>query len=58
MNTTRKELRELTDDIMDYIFEKMQERIKEIKIDIDKKLDKQKDDILVAVNKIMERLSS
>ena len=57
MNTTKKELRELTDDIMDYVFEKMQERIKLVKIDIDRKLDKQKDDILVAVNKIMERLT-
>ena len=57
MNTTKKELRELTDDIIDYVFEKMKERTKEIKVDIDKKLDKQKDDILVAMNKIMERLS-
>jgi len=54
MNTTKKEL---TDDIVGYAFEMMQEKLKDFKLNFDKKLEKNKDEILIGVNKIAERLS-
>lgn len=57
MNTTKKELRELTDDLINYTFEKITEKLKDFKIDFNKKLEKNKDEILIGVNKIAERLS-
>ena len=57
MNTTNKEVRQLADDIMDYVFEKMQEKLKDFKLDFTKKLEKNKDEILIGVNKIAERLT-
>ena len=58
MNTTKKELRELTDDLINYTFEKMQEKLKDFKIDFNKKLEKNKNEILIGVNKIAERIAN
>ena len=60
MNTTNREVRMLADDIMDYVFEKIEERLKEFKIEFKKELEgqnlKQTEEILIATNKILERL--
>ena len=57
MNTTKKEIRMLADDIMNYVGQRFEKRFKEIKIDFKKELKKQKEEILISNNKIMERLS-
>ena len=55
MNTTRQEIRMLSDDIMDYVGQRFEKRFKEIKIDFKKELKKQKEEILIANQEIMER---
>ena len=56
MNSTRKEIRMLADDIMDYVGQKFKKRFKEVKIDFKKELKKQEQKILIANQKIMERI--
>jgi len=56
MNTTKKEIRILADDIMNYVGKRFEKRFKEIKIDFKKELEKQKEEILIANQKVMERI--
>ena len=60
MNTTRREIRMLTEDIVD-VAERYEKKLKDLKIDfkkeLSKQLSKQAEKILVANNKIMEKLS-
>ena len=46
----------LAEDIMDYVAERYEKRFKEFKIDFEKKLKKQKEDILIGNYKIMNAL--
>ena len=55
MNTTRKELRMLTDDILDYVAKKLKDERLGFKVEFKKELDKQKEEILIGVNKIIDR---
>jgi uncharacterized protein YeaO (DUF488 family) len=57
MNTTNKEVRMLSDDIMSSVNQKWEKKYKEFKIEYKKELEKQKDDILIAINKMIDRIS-
>jgi hypothetical protein len=57
MNTTNKEVRMLSDDIMSSVNQKWEKKYKEFKIEYKKALEKQKDDILIAINKMIDRIS-
>jgi len=56
MNTTRKEIRMLTEDIMDYVAERFEKRFKENKIEFKKEMKKQIQEILTGNQKIFNNI--
>ena len=56
MNTTNREVRMLADDIMNYVAERYEKKFKDIKIDFKKELEKQQNEILIANQRIMNRI--
>ena len=56
----KKEMQEISESIVDYIYEKIEKREKQFRFDLKEELEKQfeklKEEILIGVNKIIERI--